>query len=94
MANPFRTLSVTDAARSFADVVNRAFYRNETTVLTRNGVTVAHVAPAGPAGIPASELVARWALLSHLTSGEARKFADDVRVARDGLRSPADKWES
>ena len=33
MSAPTRSLSVSDAARRFADVVNRAFYRHETTVL-------------------------------------------------------------
>ena len=60
MSNPTRTLSVTDAARQFAEVVNRAFYRHETTVLLKNGVPVAFVAPMAPTGIPAAELAHRW----------------------------------
>lgn len=48
------SLSVTDAARRFADVVNRAFYRHETTVLLKNGVPVAFVAPMAPTGMLAS----------------------------------------
>lgn len=94
MTQPFRTISVTDAARAFADVVNRAFYRNETTVLTRNGVAVAHVAPAGPAGISAKELLLRWETLSHLTPSEAAKFEDEINEARAALTPPNDQWES
>jgi hypothetical protein len=33
-----RRVSVTEAARNFADLVNRAYYRQETTVLLKNGV--------------------------------------------------------
>ncbi len=94
MAHSFRTLSVTEAARAFADVVNRAFYRNETTVLMRNGVAVAHVAPTSPAGIPANELAVRWELLSHLTTTEAAKFEDEINEARAGVGVPHDQWES
>ena len=94
MAHPFRSLTVTEAARAFADVVNRAFYRNETTVLTRNGVAVAHVAPASPVGIPASELATRWELLAHLTPDEATRFDDELNEARAAVGSPRDQWES
>lgn len=93
MSKPFRTLSVTDAARRFADIVNRAFYRHETTVLLKNGVAVAHVAPMAPTGISARELALRWPLLPHLSSDEASAFAGDVAKARNTLPIPADRWE-
>lgn len=83
---------MTDAARRFADVVNRAFYRHETTVLVRNGVPVAHVAPVAPAGIPARELAHRWALLPRLAPEDAATFADDLAAARAALPAPPDPW--
>jgi len=92
MSNPTRTLSVTDAARHFADVVNRAFYRHETTVLVKNGVPVAHVAPLAPTGISARELAHRWPLLPRLSPVDAAAFADDVATARAALPAPADPW--
>ena len=93
MSSPFRFLSANAAARAFADVVNRAFYRNETTVLTRSGVAVAHVAPADPTGISASELSRRWEQLFHLTPTEAAKFDDNINEARAGVGKPDDRWE-
>jgi len=92
MANPTRTLSVTEAARRFADVVNRAFYRHETTVLVKNGVPVAFVAPLAPTGIPAAELAHRWPLLPRLSAADAEAFAQDVARARSALGPPADPW--
>ena len=92
MSRPTRTLSVTEAARRFADVVNRAFYRHETTVLVKNGVPVAYVAPMAPTGIPARELAHRWPLLPRLSPAEAATFADDVAAARATLPFPADPW--
>jgi hypothetical protein len=92
MSNPTRILSVTDAARRFADVVNRAFYRHETTVLVKNGVAVAYVAPMAPTGIPAGELAHRWPLMPHLSALDAVSFGADLAAAREGLAPPADKW--
>jgi hypothetical protein len=92
MSKPTRTLSVTDAARRFADVVNRAFYRHETTVLVKNGVAVAYVAPMAPSGIAAAELAHRWPLLPRLSRTDAAVFAEDIAVARAGLLPPTDPW--
>lgn len=92
MSGPTRTLSVTEAARRFADVVNRAFYRHETTVLEKNGVPVAYVAPMAPSGIPARELAHRWPLLPRLSRADADAFAADVASARVGTGPPADPW--
>ena len=92
MSSPTRTLTVTEAARRFADVVNRAFYRHETTVLVRNGVPVAYLAPMSPAGIAARELAHRWPLLPRLSADDAAGFADDLAAARAELPGPADPW--
>ena len=92
MSSITRTLSVTEAARRFADVVNRAFYRHETTVLVKNGVPVAYVAPMAPTGIPAGELAHRWPLLPRLSRADAETFAADVAAARSELVSPGDPW--
>jgi prevent-host-death family protein len=92
MSGPTRTLSVTEAARRFADVVNRAFYRHETTVLVKNGLPVAYVAPMAPTGIPARELAHRWPLLPRLSPTDATAFANDVAAARAELPTSADPW--
>lgn len=92
MSSPTRSLSVTDAARRFADVVNRAFYRHETTVLLKNGVPVAFVAPMAPTGIPAVELAHRWARLPRLTPSDAAAFGGDIGAARAEVPAPADPW--
>lgn len=92
MSNPTRTLTVTEAARRFADVVSRAFYRHETTVLVKNGVAVAYVAPMTPAGIPAGELAHRWHLLPRLSPADAESFAQDLVAVRSAVEGPADPW--
>jgi antitoxin (DNA-binding transcriptional repressor) of toxin-antitoxin stability system len=39
------TISVTEAARNFADCVNRSHYQNVTFVLLKNGVPFARLVP-------------------------------------------------
>jgi antitoxin (DNA-binding transcriptional repressor) of toxin-antitoxin stability system len=39
------SISVTEAARNFADCVNRARYQGTTFVLRKNGVAVARIGP-------------------------------------------------
>lgn len=92
MSSPTRSLSVMDAARPFADVVNRAFYCHERTVVLKNGVPVAFVAPMAPSGIPAGELAHRWVLVPRLAPSDATGFANDISAARAAVTPPSDPW--
>ena len=92
-SNKIRRVSVTEAARNFADIVNRAFYRGETTVLMRNGMAVAHIAPAAPIGLPAHEVLRRWKMRRRLDPAEAEAFARDVEEARKSIPPLRDPWE-
>ena len=87
-----RRISVTEAARNFADVINRAFYRQETTILVKNGVDVAHIAPAAPDGIPAAEALARWRTIQHLDAAAATEFKRDLAAARNKLPKVRSPW--
>ena len=84
---------MTEAARNFADIVNRAFYRGETTILMRNGVAVAHIAPAAPIGLPAHEVLRRWKMRRRLDPAEAEAFARDIEDARKSIPPLRDPWE-
>jgi antitoxin (DNA-binding transcriptional repressor) of toxin-antitoxin stability system len=88
-----RRVSVTEAARHFADLVNRAFYRQETTVLIKNGVPVAHIAPVTPTGAPASEALARWKLAPRLGRLEAEAMSRDIESARAALPPLRNPWD-
>src|SRR5438445_11551200 len=50
------TITVTDAARNFADCVNRAHYQNTTFVLLKNETTFAHLLPDNEKVDPGSDL--------------------------------------
>ena len=87
-----RRISVTDSARNFADLVNRAYYRGETALLVRNGVPVAHLVPVGPVGIPAGEALARWRLRRPLEHENAEAMARDIRKGRAAVRALGNPW--
>lgn len=87
-----RRVSVTEAARNFADIVNRAYYRGETTVLIRNGMAVAHIAPAAPIGLPVAEIRRRLKLRRRMSPEEAEAFARDVEDMRKSIPPLRDPW--
>jgi len=82
-------MTATDAARSFSDVLNRVAAGEEIEV-TRNGATVAVIAP------PKAQLIsaARFRELMASAPQPDEDFATDVRSARDSV-GPADSpWPS
>lgn len=84
-------ISVTDAARNFADCVNRAYYQNVTFVLLRNGSPVARLIPDSEkvcSGRSLAEILAK----AKLTDVESKAWRSDLRTARRTLKAPVDKW--
>jgi antitoxin (DNA-binding transcriptional repressor) of toxin-antitoxin stability system len=92
-----KAISVTEAARNFADCVNRAHYQGMTFVLHKNGVPVARIAPEERKPSTGRELAAalREALKDvHLGEKEATAWLHDLEVARRTLPLPVHKWQS
>ena len=86
-----KTISVTDAARNFADCVNRAHYQNVTFVLLKNGSPVARLVPDNEkvcTGRDLAEALAR----AELSADEAAAWHRDLKAGRKTLKAPADKW--
>jgi antitoxin (DNA-binding transcriptional repressor) of toxin-antitoxin stability system len=88
-----RTLSVTEAARGFADVINRIVYRGESAVLMRGGKPVAKIIPVPQTGKTGRELAALWPTLAHLSPEEAEVLAHEIESARASLPQPVNKWD-
>ena len=86
-----RTISVTEAARNFADCVNRAHYQNVTFVLLKSGSPVARIVPDGEKVYTGQELAAALAG-AELSTEEARSWNRDLRSGRSHLKPVADKW--
>jgi antitoxin (DNA-binding transcriptional repressor) of toxin-antitoxin stability system len=86
------TISVTDAARNFADCVNRAHYQNVTFVLLKNGSPVARLTPDPANKVCSGRDLAEALEGFDLTESEAREWRRDLLAARKALKAPADKW--
>jgi antitoxin (DNA-binding transcriptional repressor) of toxin-antitoxin stability system len=86
-----KTISVTEAARNFADCVNRAHYQNVTFVLLKNGSPVARLAPADEKVCTGRDLASAVAG-ARLSSEEAWAWNRDLRSARNHLKPLPDKW--
>lgn len=84
-------ISVTEAARNFADCVNRAHYQNVTFVLLKNGSPVARLVPDSEKiclGRDLAEVLAKI----RLSAEEARIWRRDLQTGRKMLKLPIDKW--
>jgi antitoxin (DNA-binding transcriptional repressor) of toxin-antitoxin stability system len=84
-------ISVTEAARNFADCVNRAHYQNVTFVLLKNGSPVARLVPDGEKVCVGRELAEALAK-TQLPEDEARAWHRDLQAARKTLKAPAGRW--
>ncbi len=88
-----RNITVTEASRHFADMVNRTYYRGESTVFMRSGEPVAMMVPVGGASVTGRDWLVRWSAMPHLESKDAESFATDVEDARKELTLPKSPWD-
>jgi antitoxin (DNA-binding transcriptional repressor) of toxin-antitoxin stability system len=84
-------ISVTEAARNFADCVNRVHYQNVTFVLLKNGAPVARLVPDGEKVCTGRDLADALSQVE-LPSDEARAWRRDLRAARKALKAPTNRW--
>jgi len=92
-----KTISVTEAARNFADCINRAHYQGTTFVLHKNGVPVARIVPEERKPRTGREIAAvlRVALKDvHLGEEEATDWLHELEESRKNLIPAVDKWLS
>ena len=84
-------ISVTDAARNFAECVNRVRYQNMTFVLLKNGTPVARLIPEKEKVCLGRDL-ARVLRKVDLPTDEAIAWNRDLKKARKSLKPQPDKW--
>ncbi len=87
-----KTMTVTDAARHFSELIGRVHYRRESAVLLKSGKPVARVLPAHKPRT-GRDLAAIWNNLPHLSVKEAEAFAQDVEVSRRGIPPLVTRWD-
>jgi prevent-host-death family protein len=77
-----KKITATEAARGFADILNRVRYQGESYEVLRNGEAVARIVPAGPTrALTAGEITELIASLPQLDEGFE---ADVARIHRAG----------
>ena len=86
-----RIISVTDAARNFADCINRAHYQNVTFVLLKSGYPVARIVPDNEKVCTGEDLASALAG-TKLSSQDAGIWHRELRDARSRLKPLVDKW--
>ena len=86
------TITVTEAARNFADCVNRAHYQNTSFVLLKNGRPFARIEPENEKRCTGQDLANALAK-AELSVEEARDWHREWQIARTGLPAPSDKWQ-
>lgn len=85
------TISVTEAARNFAECVNRVRYQNVTFVLVKNGIPVARLEPNEGKASTGQDLAK--ALSEVRLSKENRKaWQRDLRRGHKILKPPENRW--
>ncbi len=84
-------ISVTEAARNFAECVNRAHYQNTTFVLLKNGSPVARLAPENERICLGRDL-AEALTKAGLPADEAADWRRDLQAARRMLKPPVSQW--
>jgi antitoxin (DNA-binding transcriptional repressor) of toxin-antitoxin stability system len=85
------SISVTEAARNFADCVNRVHYQNVSFVLLKNGSPVARLVPDGKKACTGAEL-AEVLRNVDLSEDEAKAWHRDLVAARKILKPPKTRW--
>ena len=89
------TISVTEAARNFADCINRARYQGTTFVLEKNGTPVARIVPEELQEKKCGTLreLAEALKEVNLTPEERAAWKRDLENARKILLPPVDRWQ-
>ena len=83
---------MTEAARNFADCINRSHYQHTRFVLLKNGKPFARIEPINEKRCTGRDLAEALAG-ADLSPEEAREWNRDLSKARANLKAPADKWQ-
>jgi prevent-host-death family protein len=88
-------ISVTEAARNFADCVNRARHQGATFVLEKNGIPVARIVPAArkpQRGQEVASALRKAVEEVHLAEDEATSWFHDLEQSRGSLPPQGKPW--
>ncbi len=75
---------MSEAERTFSDLINRVHYRGEAVVLTKNGRIVARIIPTDTPVVSEGEWNRRWSPAAQPSPDHAEAFSNDPK--KKGLR--------
>jgi antitoxin (DNA-binding transcriptional repressor) of toxin-antitoxin stability system len=88
------TISVTEAARNFSDVINRVYYQRQSFLLTRGGTVVAQLSALHPP-LTGAELLRRWSQRPRLEADDAAAWAQELADSKSAIEPPRENsWDS
>ena len=88
-----KTISATNAARSFSEVLDQVQFREISFSIERGKKVVARLVPAAqPEGIALADLNRLFAGLPHLDPGEVRKWRSENKTAIKTRPAQIRKW--
>jgi prevent-host-death family protein len=85
-------ITVTEAARNFADCINRVRYQDVVFVLLKNGSPVAQLVPNKEEVCSGRDLAAVLST-ARLTDRGSKAWRRDLQSSRKTLKDPKDKWK-
>jgi antitoxin (DNA-binding transcriptional repressor) of toxin-antitoxin stability system len=89
-----KTITATEAARSFSDVLNQVRYQGTEFDIVRGKDVVARLVPAGPpGGVALDRLNELVRALPRLGPGEAELFARDIERGAGRMRPDTVEWD-
>lgn len=86
------TITVTEAARKFADCLNRAHYQNTTFILLKNGKPFARIEPENEKVCKGQELANALSKIER-SPDNTNDWERDHKGARKTLKGPVDRWQ-
>lgn len=87
------SITASDAARGFTDLMHRVVKGREDAIVTEKGIPVVKVVALMDKTHTGKELARKWAQLRHLDAAEAESFEVDLRKANSHLLPPQSKWD-
>jgi len=89
-----KTITATDAARSFSDVLNQVRYQGAEFDIVRGREVIARLLPAAPpGGVALDRLDELVRSLPHLGPREVEAFARDIERGLAKMRPDAVEWD-
>lgn len=89
-----RLITITEAARSFSDIIARVYYRGEEFDIKKGNQIVAHISPSkNPATLKISELNDFFANAPKLSQEDINEFEKDLKRIRDIAGGIKNSWD-